>query len=178
MPLPKKTSPVWTFFTMVDREEVEVDNEKWETHDAYKCNECGKLMWYQRKRGTSSHMRGHIMTKNREAYRELREQEEAIENKKKEDATVVQTQSTLHGFARTFTSPSVGKGKGKSPIAHTTQAVVKKRKGGRNLDYDQDVSNRKLAKIIINDGLPLSIVESKTFKLFIKYNNPLHIMPS
>ncbi len=136
MPLPKKTSPVWTFFNMVDREGVEVDNEKWKTHDAYKCNECSKIMWYQRKRGTSSHMRGHIMSKHREVYRELREQEEALEQKKKEDATVVQTQTILDDFARTFTSPSAAKGKGKSPIAYTTQAVVKKRKGARNLDYD------------------------------------------
>ena len=48
-------------------------------------------MWYQKKRGTSSHMRGHIMSKHNEAYKELREKEEDIAAKEKEDATVVKT---------------------------------------------------------------------------------------
>lgn len=106
MPKLQKVSVAWQYFQALDQEEEEVGNPRWETHKGYACKECGKVLWYARKRGTIANMKGHLM-QHHELWKELREKEEQ-QVKSQEGSTELEggkTQSTLRDFARTITTP-------------------------------------------------------------------------
>ena len=105
------------------------------------------MLWYARKRGTISNLKGHLM-QHGEIWKELLQKEEQLKAEEATGSTGVQgrTQTTLRDFARTITTPGKGKGVASQVGGGATPA---KRKRGRDLDYSNKRAQDRLVSMII-----------------------------